>query len=184
MKGRKAQNQITMLRKEDDTTIINQETITKEAVDFYKNLLGQTTHQMPIARQEIIRAGPLLQRTQQLTLIKNFTKKDVLKALNSIEDNKAPGEDEFNSYFYKQAWPIVGEEVIEVVLHFFNTNEMYGPINRTIVTLIPKVKHLSSIKEYRLISCCTILYKIISKMFTKMFTSRLQAVLKSLIDLS
>lgn len=135
-------------------------------MDFYRNLLGQTTHQMPIARQEIIIAGPLLHRTQQLTIIKNFTKEDVLKSLNSIEDNKAPGEDEFNSFFYKQTSPIAGEEVIKVVLHFFNTNEIYGPINRTIVTLIPRVKHPSSIKEYRLISCCTILYKIISKMFT------------------
>lgn len=44
MKGRKAQNQITMLIKKDSITIIEQEVITRIAIAFYTKLLGQTTH--------------------------------------------------------------------------------------------------------------------------------------------
>lgn len=70
------------------------------------------------------------------------------------------------------------EEVTGAILNFFETNAMYGPVNRTLVTLVPKVKNPSTIKEYRPIFCYTILYKI----FSKMLISRLQEVLDYFID--
>lgn len=54
---------------------------------------------MPATHPAILRDGPVLSRTQQLDLIKLFTKEDVVMELKSIEDNKSPGGDGFNSYF-------------------------------------------------------------------------------------
>ncbi|XP_055806845.1 uncharacterized protein LOC129875566 [Solanum dulcamara] len=141
-------------------------TITKQVVGFYKKLIGQTTIHMRAAKPEVMKAGHVLTRAQQLELIKSFTDIEVKQALKSIGDSKEPGEDGFNSYFFKQTWPVTGEEITAAVLDFFQTSEMYAPISRTSVILIPKVQHPISIKEYISISCCTSIYKIISKMLT------------------
>lgn len=118
---------------------------------------------MPAANQSILREGPVITRTQQLELIADFSKEEVLEAIQSIDDNRAPGGDGFNAHFFKKAWPTIGNEVTNAILQFFHTCRMYEPINRTSVPLIPKVKHPSSIKEYRLISCSLLFTKSLPK---------------------
>lgn len=86
--------------------------------------------------------------------------------------------DGYNAFFFKKTRPIIEEEVTKAVVEFFTSTEMYRAINCTTTTLIPKVKNPSTIKEFRPISCCTVLYKIISKVLT----SRLQGVMEDLID--
>lgn len=76
-----------------------------------------------------------------------------------------------------KAWPVIGREVTEAILNFFKTNQMCKAINCTLVTLIPKVPNPSTVKQFKPISCCTVIYKIIAKIMTK----RLQNVMNLLI---
>lgn len=46
-----------------------------------------------------------------------YTKEEIKKALFSISGNKSLGTDGFGTYFYIDAWIIVGNEVIEAVLN-------------------------------------------------------------------
>lgn len=66
-----------------------------------------------------------------------------------------------NSCFFKKAWTIVGEEVTNIMLKFFETQDMYMPINCIAVTLVPKVNNPSYVKEFIPIFCYTTIYKII-----------------------
>ncbi|KAG5576665.1 hypothetical protein H5410_056799 [Solanum commersonii] len=124
IKGRKAQNKINMLTREDGTIIREATDVIKEAVGFYQKLLGQCNKHMKATHPEVLKDGPVLTREQQMFLIQPFNVVDVKEALMSIRDSKAPGEDGFNSYFFKKAWTIIGEEVTSVVLQFFITTEM------------------------------------------------------------
>ncbi|XP_049381354.1 uncharacterized protein LOC125845909 [Solanum stenotomum] len=124
VKGRKAQNQINMLTKEDDIVIREATSITKEAVGFYKKLLGQCSNHMQATQPDILKDGPVLTREQQLFLIQPFKDIDVKATLMSMRDSKAPGGDGFNSYFFKKAWLIIREELTSVVLQFFQTTEI------------------------------------------------------------
>ena len=56
----------------------------------------------------------------------------------SIGNDKAPGPDDYSSYFFKSAWSIVGGDVKDAVLYFFQNGTIIPAFNFTSITLVPK----------------------------------------------
>ncbi|KAL5565874.1 hypothetical protein UlMin_029038 [Ulmus minor] len=83
-----------------------------------------------------------------------------------------------SAIFYQKFWPIVGEEITAACLGFVNGGLPLGSINETIITLLPKIKNPTRITEFRPISLCNVLYKIISKMLA----NRMREVMNSVIS--
>ncbi|KAL2251897.1 UNVERIFIED_CONTAM: hypothetical protein Sindi_2312000, partial [Sesamum indicum] len=67
-----------------------------------------------------------------------FTPVDVKQTVFDIAEDKASGSDRYSSSFFKAVWPIVGQEVTEAVLDFFNTGRLLKQINTTLLAVIPK----------------------------------------------
>ncbi|KAL9239019.1 hypothetical protein vseg_013378 [Gypsophila vaccaria] len=103
---------------------------------------------------------------------------EIKHSLFSIPANKSPGPDGFTSQFFKDAWDIVGLEVSKAILNFFETGQLLTQLNATVITLIPKLYRPSSVKYFRPISCCNVIYKAISKIMC----TRLTRVLPHLIS--
>jgi hypothetical protein len=97
-------------------------------------------------------------------LTSEFTREDVRKALFQIGDMKAPGPDGLHAIFFKRFWHIVGDELTNEVLDALNKRKIPEGWNSTNVVLIPKVENPEVITQYRPISLCNVVYKIISKM--------------------
>ncbi|KAL5573023.1 hypothetical protein UlMin_022620 [Ulmus minor] len=103
---------------------------------------------------------------------------DVKEAVFQMAPTKSPGADGMLAIFYQSFWSVVGEEVTEVCMGFTNRGLPLGNINATIITLLPKIKNPTRITEFRPISLCNVLYKIISKMLA----NRLRKVMDYIIS--
>lgn len=64
------------------------------------------------------------------------------------------------------------------VLQVLNERKLVAPINMTNIVLIPKKKNSKIVADFRLISLCNVLYKLI----TKTIANRLKKVLPNLIS--
>ena len=72
----------------------------------------------------------------------------------------------------------MGDEVCAVVLNILNSDQMPAELNMTHLALIPKVKTPKSVTEFRPISFCNVLYKLVPKVLA----NRLKKILPFIID--
>ena len=110
-------------------------------------------------------------------LIAEFKAEEVWNALQQMHPTKSPGLDGMSPIFFKNYWDIVGVEVVNCVLNALNSGRMPCGINDTYICLIPKVKSPQKITEFRPISLCNVIYKIMSKMLA----NRLKRILPMVI---
>ncbi|KAH1032563.1 hypothetical protein J1N35_044737 [Gossypium stocksii] len=96
-------------------------------------------------------------------LLKPFTKDEVWDAVKSRAPLKAPGVDGFPALFFQCFWHIIGDDISHYVLEVLNGRIEMGNINKTHVVLIPKVDKPKKLSQFRPISLCNVLYKIIAK---------------------
>lgn len=128
--------------------------------------MGSATQSLPVVNKVIMRKGLVLSEQQGIELCQPISDEEIYSALKTIDDDKAPSVDRFNAVFYKKTWSLIGKEVIAAVKRFFNTGKIHEAINCPSITLVPKKVKPSTVREYRPITCCTILYKVIAKILT------------------
>ncbi|KAK3229793.1 hypothetical protein Dsin_001674 [Dipteronia sinensis] len=93
---------------------------------------------------------------------REVTNEEIREVCFSLHTNKAPGLYGFNAHFFKITWDIVGDDVISVVQEFFHYVLLLKELNATILALVLKVPNPSKMKDFRPISCCNTLYKIVA----------------------
>jgi hypothetical protein len=90
-------------------------------------------------------------------------KQEVWGILKAMKKNASPGPDGFSVGFYTSAWDWIGDDVTNVVRSFYTSGTLPPHLNDTHIALIPKklACHLPS--DFRPISLCNVVYKIIAK---------------------
>ncbi|GAV92089.1 RVT_1 domain-containing protein, partial [Cephalotus follicularis] len=174
VKLRQSKNHITHIQNDLGIWLDLEEDIAQEGIRYFKNLFdkqGSNTQQLLSYPKRIL-------PEHSTSLGSPITRYEVEKAFASINPNKAPGPDGYNGCFFVKAWPIIGEDCIEAVMEFFVTCSLPQDVNNTILALIPKGSNPARYADFRPISCCNYLYKVIAKILA----NRIKPWLQHLID--
>ena len=107
-----------------------------------------------------------------------FTPEDITTALSEICPTKAPGPDGLLAAFFQKHWQIVGEGLTKTCLHILNEQGTLNSLNHTFIALIPKVEKPRKVMEFRPISICNVVYRIVAKTIT----NRLKPILNHIIS--
>ncbi|KAL2243629.1 UNVERIFIED_CONTAM: hypothetical protein Sindi_0480900 [Sesamum indicum] len=176
---RRSARRILQINDDHGATHTEPQEVVNEFVMYYQNLLGGEQRK-DVIDLRFLRpwVRHLLSEEDVNSLLLPFTPADVKQAVFDIAEDKAPGPDGYSSGFFKAAWPIVGQEVTSAVLDFFNTGRLLKQINTTLLALIPKVHTPMTVGDFRPISCCNVLYKIIAKLLVQ----RLSVILDKIIS--
>ncbi|KAL9235614.1 hypothetical protein vseg_010359 [Gypsophila vaccaria] len=159
--GRRRRNRITKLEGPDGHLTTEEEELEDIAVDFFKELFT-STH--PCNFEEVLSSiEPKVTDEINNRLLRPFSTDEVKIALDQMHPNKAPGPDGLNANFFKTYWHIVGGDVSEFVIDILNGTANISHINKTHIVLIPKTNNAQSMNDFRPISLCNVVYKLVAK---------------------
>jgi len=102
----------------------------------------------------------------------------VRRALFQMHPLKSSNPDGFPALFYQKNWDILGRDVCQAVLSYLNGGNFDAGLNITNIVLVPKVNSPSKLSDFRPISLCNVLYKLISKVLA----NRLKFILPYIIS--
>jgi hypothetical protein len=148
-------------------------------VNYFQQQLGTSTPTIPLD-SEVINSGPCLPSSSHAFLLSPVTPDDIRKVVFSIGDDKAPGPDGYSSAFFKRAWHIVGDDFCAAVQDFFTSGRLLRQANHSIITLVPKSANVTSPSDFRPISCCNVIYKVIAKLLAGRLACTLPTIISPL----
>ncbi|CAL1405408.1 unnamed protein product [Linum trigynum] len=172
---RRRRNKIMALRNANGDWIENQENLKDLVVQFYRLLYTQEEgiyeDRMPKNR------FPRLLQDDLLSLLRPFHISDFHKAILEMKPLAAPGPDGFQALFYQKFWALVGRNLSEMAIHFFETGNIAEETVESTVVLIPKVDHPETPAQFRPIS----LNNVALKAITKAIGNRLKPLMPKLV---
>lgn len=106
-------------------------------------------------------------------LLQEFVEDEIVQVVKQMAPLKAPGVDGFHAVFFQRYWHIIGSEVSKFCLVVLKGESEIGEINKTRIILNPKVDKPNDMTQFRPISLCNVIYKIIPKVLVNRMSSKL-----------
>ncbi|KAF7129689.1 hypothetical protein RHSIM_Rhsim10G0093500 [Rhododendron simsii] len=174
--ARRRRNHISGIENSAGVWISEQKIVLAEFQSFFAGLFTREDNQQDNGVVHLIPRR--VTTSMNSSLIRAFSTGEIKAALFDMQPNKAPGYDGMTPGFFQKYWDIVGLDVCRAVRSFFHGGKMLGSLNRTNIVLIPKIPTSTKVSQFRPISLCTAIYKVIAKVLA----NRLRQFLPSIIS--
>jgi hypothetical protein len=110
--------------------------------------------------------------------MKPIMQAEVDHAIQKLPTCKALGLNGFTTEFFDSCWPMLREEVWQLVEESRSSGKFLPTLNATFLTLIPKEERVTNLRNFKPITLCNMIYKIISKVIAR----RLKPILPFIIS--
>lgn len=92
-----------------------------------------------------------------------FSVDEICSIVFSMAPDKAPSPDGFTIPFYQKCWDVISCDLLMVLEESRKKGYIMESFNKNNISLIPKVKSPLTFVNFRAISLCNFVYKIITK---------------------
>lgn len=92
-----------------------------------------------------------------------FQKEEFHNAFFQMHSDKSLGPEGFNYPFYKHLWNILSNDIFLKAMTWLHQGTFPSSLNKKDIVLIPKKYNPTFMLDYRPISLCSVLYKIVFK---------------------
>jgi hypothetical protein len=158
--SRKKVNRILSLEDNAGNKVSNSAGMCEIAKNYFLDLFQKNNnHAAPVI--EVIRQS--VSDEDNVNLTAPFTKEEFREAMFSMHPDKCSGPNGYSLGFYQQFWNMCSDEIFKECCIWLDTGSFPPDLNMTNIALIPKGNSQASMKDWRPIALCNVLYKLISK---------------------
>ncbi|OMP06477.1 hypothetical protein CCACVL1_01552 [Corchorus capsularis] len=161
--SRKQKKQILSIKEDARNTHTEQTGIMSTFTNYFKGVFTTSNPTQAAIHEVLQHMECRVTEQMQIQLEQPFTAREIQHAAFQMGGSKAPGPDGMSPLFFQKCWSVVGKDVVNYALKFLNNNESLPDVNHTNVVLIPKIDDPKLAKDFRPISLCNVIFRIVSK---------------------
>lgn len=173
---RAKKNKISKLRDANETVHSSTMKLESMATEYFQDVYTADPNLNPETVTRLIQEK--VTDIMNEKLCEDFTEDEISQAIFQIGPLKSPGPDGFPARFYQRNWGTIKADIIGAVRRFFQTGLMPEGVNDTAIVLIPKKEQPVDLRDFRPISLCNVVYKVVSKCLV----NRLRPILDDLVS--
>ncbi|KAK3230421.1 hypothetical protein Dsin_002302 [Dipteronia sinensis] len=167
--ARKGRNKINGLRDNNGMWQTDFQNMVNVITDYFGKMFSSSSPSSAQIDKVTASVEQQLSTRNSLFLDRAFSAEEIKKAIFDMSPTKAPGLDGLPALFYQKFWDKIGGDVTRACLRCLNDGEPFESVNGTLITLLLKIQHAEGVQDFRPISLCNVLYKIMAKTLANRF---------------
>lgn len=170
---------IHQIRSSSGEWLEDPEDIGATEVEFFQQLLSNSGYLVVDDSQLWVIIPLVISDLDNLGLEAILSSKEVQAIVFGMNGDSIAGPNGFNGHFFTSVWDIISKDVVRAMQDFFVEANLPVSFIATLVALIPTVTSPSAFSDFRPISMCNFVYKIIAKLLVV----QLEQILPKIISL-